>query len=148
VARSRLSCRVLALVFIGMAVVSPTRAVDDDFKVIVHRTNPINHVDRDFLRTAFLKTSITWRHDGEPLRPVDLARGNPIRERFTTEVLKKSPAQLRNYWVQRIFSGTAVPPPEVDSPAAAVAYVAANPGAVAYLPSSADPGSAKVVEIH
>jgi hypothetical protein len=51
------------------------------------------------------------------------------------------------YWNQQIFSGKGVPPPEADSTAAAVAYVLANPGAIAYLPADADPGRVKVIEV-
>ena len=56
-------------------------------------------------------------------------------------------AQLKNYWTQRIFSGTGVPPPQAGSAAAAIAYVLANPGALAYLPADVDPNGAKVVQL-
>jgi hypothetical protein len=119
-------------------------ALNDDFKVIVHPSNPVSVVSRDFLRAAFLKKVIKWQH-GEPLRPIDLTEKLGARQRFTEEVLLKSPAQLRSYWIQRIFSGTGVPPVETDSPAAAIAHVLADPGAVAYLPIHVDSGRAKVV---
>jgi hypothetical protein len=61
-------------------------------------------------------------------------------------VLRKTPAQLRSYWTQRIFSGTGVPPPEAETPTAALAFVLANPGAVAYVPSTLDTGRARVVK--
>jgi hypothetical protein len=49
--------------------------------------------------------------------------------------------------VQRIFSGKGTPAPELESGAAVVARVLADPGAVAYLPDNIDPGAAKVVQI-
>ena len=62
-------------------------------------------------------------------------------------MLRKTPAQLKSYWNQQIFSGKGVPPPEADSTADVIAYVLANPGAVGYLPVDVDPGRAKVVEV-
>ena len=121
-------------------------ASDDTFQVIVHRDNPITTVDRDFLRDAFLKKTIRWNH-GTVIRPIDLGKGQ-VRDRFTRDVLKKTPSQVRSYWTQRIFSGTAVPTPQAESADAALAYVLANPGAVAYVPTSLATGTAKVVKIH
>jgi hypothetical protein len=122
------------------------RADEPAFKIIVHPENPIDSVDRKFLRDAFLRKASDWK-GGETVRPVDLAAKFPARAKFGHEVLRKTPAQLKTYWNQQIFSGKGVPPPETASPADAVAYVLAHRGAVAYLPADADPGEAKVVGI-
>ncbi len=132
---------------IWFGLVGSSSAGVGDFKVIVHPKSPVAAVDREFLRSAFLKKATHWR-DGTPIRPISLSRRSPVRELFVREVLRRTPSQLKSYWSQRIFSGTGVPPPEASSVAAAVAYVVANPGAVAYLPAAADPGQAKVVELH
>ena len=70
-----------------------------------------------------------------------------MREAFTRDVLKKTPAQLKTYWSQQIFSGKGVPPPEASSIDEAIAYVLANPGAVGYIPDDVDPKGAKVIEV-
>jgi ABC-type phosphate transport system substrate-binding protein len=137
---------VVALAIISLTVASPTIANDDDFKVIVHRDNPLTAIDRGFLRDVFLKKVTQWHHGGT-VRPVDLVGGSRVRDRFTLEVLNRMPMQVRCYWTQRIFSGTGVPPIEVESPAAAVAYVLANTGAIAYIPVAVAPGRAKVIPI-
>lgn len=134
----------LATIWVGL--VSSSLAGSDDFQVVVNAANPVSVVDRDFLRDAFLKKATNWPH-GTSVRPIDLPASLSARDRFARDVLKKSLIQLRSFWSQRIFSGTGVPPPEAESPAAAVAYVLANPGAVAYLPREADPGRAKVVSV-
>jgi len=124
---------------------SRTSAADDEgFKVIVHPSHRHNSIDRDFLRRAYLKKANVWG-DGTRVRPIDLPRGSAARARFTREVLRKSAAQLKSYWNQQVFSGKAVPPPEVESAADAIAYVLDHPGAIAYLPANLDPGGAKVV---
>jgi ABC-type phosphate transport system substrate-binding protein len=135
---------VVALVVLGLATTSV--AEDHAFKVIVHPDNAVAEVDRNFLRDAYLKKIVEW-DNGETIRPIDLSAHHPVRDRFADEVLHKTPAQLRAYWTQQIFSGKAVPPPEADSVTDAVAYVLANKGAVGYVPAEIDTGKAKVVRI-
>jgi len=131
---------------IWFGLVSSSFAGVQDFKIIVHPGTPVAVVDREFLRSAFLKKATHWS-DGRPIRPIDLPRAVPVRNLFVQEVLGRTSSQLKSYWSQRIFSGTGVPPPEANSVAAVVAYVVANPGAVAYLPADADHGQAKVVTL-
>jgi ABC-type phosphate transport system substrate-binding protein len=136
----------LALTMIWLGFASRSIASSDDFKVIVNRDNPTHVVDRSFLRDIYMKKATNWS-DGAAARPIDLPTGTPTHERFALAVLSKRPAQLRSYWLQRIFSGTGVPPPEAPSIAAAVAYVRANRGAVAYLPLDANSADTKVIEV-
>jgi len=144
--RNRPVARALLLAMLWLGLGSSSVASNVEFKIIVHPDNPIASVDRDFLRGAFLRKATTWR-DGKPIQPVGLAEGTRARTRFIEDVLQKSEAQLRSYWVQRIFSGTGVPPPEADSPSAAIQYVLTYPGGIGYLPIDAPAGRAKVLEL-
>jgi hypothetical protein len=135
-----------ALVVLWLGLASSSIASNGDLKIIVNRRNPAASIGRAFLRDVFLKRANRWSH-GDDVRPIDLPKGLSVRDRFTTDVLNKTPSQIRSYWVQRIFSGTDIPPPEAPSVAAAIAYVTTNPGAVTYLPADADPGDAKVIPI-
>jgi len=135
---------VLAVVTLGLS--SASTASDTRYKVIVHPKNPVASIDRDYLRNIFLKKESDWNR-GETIRPVDLSAKFVVRDEFTHDVLRKTPAQLRSYWNQQIFSGKGVPPPEASSPREVVAYVLANPGAVGYIPADVDSGEAKVVEV-
>jgi ABC-type phosphate transport system substrate-binding protein len=121
-------------------------AGEERFVVIVHHDNPVTSLERDFLRDAFLKKATDWS-PGETIRPVDLSSRFDVRELFTREVLRKTPAQLRSYWNQQIFSGKGTPPVEADSIAEMIEYVASNTGAVGYLPAGASPARVKVVEV-
>jgi ABC-type phosphate transport system substrate-binding protein len=138
-----------AAVAVGFAIelAAGSAAATDDYKVIVHPENPVRAVDRTFLRDIYLRKATDWTGAG-PVRPIDLAKRFSVRERFAQEVLRKTPAQLKTYWNQQIFSGKGVPPPEAESTAAAVVYVLANPGAIAYLPADADSGHAKVIKVN
>jgi len=136
----------LLLALLGLGMAKASVASHEDFQVIVNPQNPVSEVKRDFLRDAFLKKATNWPH-GKAIRPIDLAGRLPIREQFIMEILGKTPSQLRSYWIQRIFAGLDVPPPEADSMQAAIRYVMSNAGAVAYLPAGVDPGGAKVVRL-
>ena len=132
------------------ALVAPSRragAASESFIVIINPDNPASELDSSFLRDAYLKKVLAWRGDGEAIRPVDLNKKFPARERFTRDILKKSLSQLKRYWSQQIFSGKGTPPPEVDGEKAVIAYVLAHKGAIGYLPTGSDPGGAKVVKV-
>ena len=132
----------LATLWLGQVAVRAQR--NEVFRVIVHPQNPISSVDRAFLRDAFLKKATNWPH-GKAIRPIDLASKLPIREQFIQDVLKKTPAQLRSYWTQRIFSGRDLPPPELPNDEAVVRYVATHPGAVGYVAPGTPLGQTKRV---
>jgi ABC-type phosphate transport system substrate-binding protein len=134
----------MLLVMLGVAIAMSAEEVR--FKIVVHPKNSVASIDRDQLRNMFLKKRVVWS-DGETIRPIDLSTKFSIREHFVRSVLKKTPAQLKTYWNQQIFSGKGVPPPEAGSPADVVNYVLLHPGAVGYVPFDADVRGAKVVEV-
>lgn len=138
-------CAVL-LALVSLGLVWPAFAQNADFKVIVHPSNPVTSVDREFLRNAYLKKAIRWKH-GELIRPIMLSSGEPSSLRFIDEVLRKSTAQLRAYWVQRIFSGRGTPPLEADTAAHVLQRVLADVGAVGFVPLEFDARPAKVVDL-
>jgi ABC-type phosphate transport system substrate-binding protein len=142
----RIILMVAAVGIVALGLATSSAAGDERYQVIVHPANPITSIDQGFLRNAYLKKEIEWP-DGKAVQPVDLTTKFPVRDQFTHEVLKKTPAQLKSYWNQRIFSGKGAPPPEADGVADVIAYVLANPGAVGYLPAHRDPGGAKLIEV-
>ena len=136
----------LAILVLGLGLGRPSVAEPPQFKVIVNPARGIEAIDRDFLRDAYLKKVSEW-DNGDAIRPVDLPPSSPERADFTEQVLRKTPAQLRAYWNQQIFSGKGLPPPEAASAADVVAYVLANKGAIGYIPAGADPGKTVVIGI-
>lgn len=137
----------LALAVLALAVArAPAAGNSARLKIIVNPEAKLEAVDREVLREVFLKKTARWP-GGDAARPIDLARKFDERDRFTMQVIRKTPAQLHAYWNQQIFSGKGVPPPEADSVTDAIAFVVATPGAVAYIPVDADPGAAKVVPL-
>jgi ABC-type phosphate transport system substrate-binding protein len=116
------------------------------YRIIVHPDNPTSKASRQFLANAFLKEVTRW-DGGESLRPVDLKPQTTTRRRFSESILNRSVGAVKSYWQQRIFSGRGVPPPELDSDEAVVAYVTKHRGGVGYVSPAADIGKARVVRV-
>ena len=60
-----------------------------------------------------------------------------VRKEFTNAVLGQSLMGVKNHWQQQIFAGRAAPPPVKETEAEVVAFVAATPGAIGYVSTSA-----------
>ncbi len=129
-----------------VAFAEPPVAVAPSYRVIVHPQNATTGLERDFVSNAFLKKVTRWRN-GEVIRPVDLPADTHTRRKFTEEVLSRSVSAVRSYWQQLIFSGRDVPPPELDTDAAVIAYVLKNPGALGYVSGAANLTGVKPVAV-
>lgn len=95
---------------------------------------------------SFLKKVTTWGHGGV-IRPVDLALDSPVRRKFSEEVLRRSVSAVRSYWLQIVFAGRGVPPPELGSDDEVVRYVLREPGAIGYVSNRADVRGARVLVV-
>lgn len=134
---------------LGGLFVAPAAAIAESgrgYQVIVHPSNPLVSAERTFLADVFLKKRTSWPNDVR-IHPVDLRRKAPPRQDFSRDVLRRSVDAVRQYWLQRIFSGGDVPPPEVDSDAAAVEYVAKRAGAVGYVSLQAELRGVRVLRV-
>jgi ABC-type phosphate transport system substrate-binding protein len=135
---------VVALVAAVAALAGRLRAAPTSYRVIVNPANPNAILERRFVADAFLKKSTRWP-GGETIRPVDLGSDSPVRRRFSEEVLGRSVAAVKSYWQQLIFSGRAIPPPELDSEEEVIRYVTRYPGAVGYVSSFGELTGVRVV---
>lgn len=116
------------------------------YRIIVHPSNTATTLERDFVADAFLKKAGRWP-GGQAIRPVDLDSKSAARQRFVESVLKRSIAGVRSYWQQQIFSGRNIPPPELDSDEAVIAFVLKYEGAIGYVSGSASCATVKVVNV-
>jgi ABC-type phosphate transport system substrate-binding protein len=116
------------------------------FHVIVNPDNVTASVDRKFLAEAFLKKVTRWPND-DLIRPVDQESSAPARQAFSDGVLKRSVAAVKSYWQQTVFSGTGVPPPELDGEGQVVKFVLKNRGAVGYVSAGVNLQGAKILMV-
>ena len=117
-----------------------------EVRIIVHPNNAAASVERRFISQAFLKKTHLWP-GGEPIRPVDLPFTSETRSRFSESIHGRSPAAVKSYWQQVIFSGRGVPPPELDSEEAVVRHVLRTPGGIGYVSASVDLKGARVLPV-
>jgi len=116
------------------------------FQLIVNNSNSISSISRTDASAYFLKKKKKWA-DNTKVTPVDLSSKSTVRTGFSKSVHKKSTSQVRAFWQQSVFAGKATPPREMKNDAAAISYVKANKGAIAYISSNTKATGVKVIAI-
>ena len=120
-------------------------AAAESYKVVVNNANPATALDRREVSALFLRRASRWS-DGTPVLPVDGPDSAP-RESFSKDVHGRKTAAVKSYWLQVIFSGRGVPPPEKTSDKDVIAYVKANSGAIGYVSATAAVDDLKVLTV-
>lgn len=118
------------------------------FQVIVHVDNPLDTLtDRDLLR-IFLKKK-TRLPGGLKVVPVDLIPDSPTRKFFSEQILHKPVHVVRAYWQKKVFTGRAIPPPELETSSAVATYIHNHAEAIGYVGLNTDLSdfSVKVITI-
>jgi hypothetical protein len=118
----------------------------EEFVVIVHLSNRFDALTRSQVSHAFLRKVSRWPWGAE-VAPADLAANEPIRRAFVQQVLGMTEEQLAEYWIDQRAARGVSPPAEVRDASAAKVWVAARPGGIAYVPSSALDGSVKAIRV-
>ncbi len=115
--------------------------------IIVNDELTHGQISRALLRGIFGMRVRVWP-DGTPIKVFVLEDDSRIHGEFCRTVLQTFPYQLRQNWDRLVYSGTGQPPTPVRDVAEMSARVAALPGAVGYIPASADPPTPGVKVIH
>jgi ABC-type phosphate transport system substrate-binding protein len=116
------------------------------FRVIINQGSLLTSIDHKLLQDAFLRRATHWS-DGQPINPVDLPPSSPARLRFSSEALRRTVDSVKIYWLQAIFSGHSVPPPELDNDEEVVTFVAHTAGAIGYVSGTAKIRSARIIDV-
>jgi hypothetical protein len=119
---------------------------EDDCTVIVHPSNRFDALSRSKVSYLFLRKVSRWPWGAE-VAPLDLTQSERVRRVFVQRVLGISEEQLAAYWIDQRATRGVSPPPQVRDPAAAKLWVAARPGGIAYVPSSAVDATVKALRI-
>lgn len=130
----------LTLLLGGAALATRLTAQGRQYIVVVNAANPVGALSADELSKVFLKKTTHWAN-GDDATPVDLPEGVAVRESFSRDVFHKSVEAIKAYWQSQLFSGRGVPPVELASDDAVLAYVRANPGAIGYVSATAAVGT-------
>lgn len=108
-------------------------AIADEGVVVIGHPG-LRGLDVEALRRIYAGRMVEL--DGQPLRPVQLPAGHPLRRRFATAMLQQSDEDFIAYWTVRRYIGKGAPPRELASVAEVVAHVQSTPGALGYIDSA------------
>ncbi len=115
-----------------------------DVVVIANKDMPITTLSSEEINRIYLgKTK--FLPNGIKVIPVDQASGSSAREKFYTNVIKKSDTEVKSYWSRVIFTGQGYPPIQESDDSAVKDLVAKNPNCMGYVDRSAVDSSVKVV---
>jgi ABC-type phosphate transport system substrate-binding protein len=103
-----------------------------NYKIIVHASNPVTEISREYLSKIFLKKIKKWEN-GSEVHPVDLISESPIRSRFSEEIHQRPTSKVKKYWQIQLFSGKEVPPPQFEFEKDVINYVNSDPASIGYL---------------
>jgi ABC-type phosphate transport system substrate-binding protein len=127
------------LALLGAAWLAAALPASADEPLAVIANTPLKGIDAEALKRIY--TGRTIEIDGQPLRPVNLAPGHPLRRRFLGAVLQQDEDNYAAYWTVRRYVGKGAPPRELASAAEVIEYVRSTPGAIGYVdPADVRPG--------
>ncbi len=140
------TCMFLLAVLVTAPFFGPGAVEAQGFQVVAHSSVPVSEITKSELSRVFQKRSN--RIQGTAVVPVDLGRDSAVRESFSQAVHGRSASAIESFWQQQVFSGREVPPDQMASDAAVLAFVNSTPGAIGYVSSGASvSGGAKVLRI-
>jgi hypothetical protein len=121
-------------------------SLQEKFVVIVHPSNQFDALSRSKVSYLFLRKVSRWPWGAE-VAALDLPGDDPIHREFLQKVLRLSEEQLAEYWIDQRATRGVSPPIQVRDAAAAKLWVAARPGGISYIPSSALDSTVKALRM-
>ena len=139
-----MACVTLAL--LTPLAVHPADSEPFSFKLIVHPATEGGRLPREVVSSIFLGQVTAWG-DGSPIKVLDRSLTSPLRVAFGNRILGMTTLEVGQYWRRQMARGK-VPPSIQESEDAVLAFVASNPGSIAYVAvETPTPPTVKIVEI-
>ncbi len=91
-------------ILLSLLITSSTYA---NISIITQNNNKLTNITQKELANLFLKKTNTIR--GIKITPID-SSNKELYEKFYKKVLKKTPSQIREYWINQIYRGDKQPP--------------------------------------
>jgi ABC-type phosphate transport system substrate-binding protein len=121
----------------------PARAAE--ILVIAHNSVPVERLEREAVAEIYLGTRTKW-DNGAKIRVVMLKEGT-THEKFVQDIVKTTPAKLRDVWKKVVFTGTGTPPKILKNEADLVKFVAETRGAIGYIDAATPHEEVKVISL-
>jgi len=136
-----LSRFMFAVIVMGVVTISQANA---GLAVVVKAGSDIPEMSQTEVRAIFLGKSKNFAN-GTAASPSYQSEDSSKYAEFGDKVLRKSAAQLTQYWARLVFSGKGTPPQSAADDDAVKAFVASTKGGIGYIDSASVDGSVKVV---
>lgn len=121
-------------------------AVHADIVVIAHTSSPLNTLTREEIGRIYLKRMKHLpRAKQLELFPVSQSSLSKLQDAFYLHVTDKDQNQLRAYWARLLFTGKDKPPKDGKDDEGVKRLVAASPGTIGFIQSSALSNEFKVL---
>ena len=134
--------RIPTLVPVLLALLLSTQGVAaEELVLIVHRDSGISTLSREQASHLFLGRVKMLPSGGR----ANVVEVEPLRASFYRRLLGREIAEINAYWARLQFSGRTQPPLRVSDSAAALARVAEDPQAIAFVDVVPDDPRARVV---
>ena len=134
--------RIPTLVPVLLALLLSTQGVAaEELVLIVHRDSGISTLSREQASHLFLGRVKMLPSGGR----ANVVEVEPLRASFYRRLLGREIAEINAYWARLQFSGRTQPPLRVPDSAAAVARVAEDPQAIAFVDAVPEDARARVV---
>lgn len=118
------------------------------YVVIVNESNYLTSISGPELNRLFMKKTTRWT-TGQTVTPLDLMPAAPARVAFSEDVFHKAATEVKADWQAVLASGRGLPPMEAPNETSVVAFVRANPGAIAYVSPETPLGAGvRAVRVH
>lgn len=104
-----------------------------DMVVITNPGSGVDRLTRDEVTAIYMGRSKKLS-SGLPAIPIDQAPTNPEKARFYRDLIDKELPEVNSYWARLTFSGRGTPPRQVSNASEVIETVAANKGAIGYIP--------------
>lgn len=126
----------MSLVLIGLRSKVPAAAPSTGaMLVIVHLSVGQQRLDAQQLLNLFSGTTKRWP-DGSPVTPFNAPALSSARVQFDRAVLRMSPEQAAQFWIDKRVRGDGTPPRSVADPEILTRLVAALRGSISYVPEA------------
>jgi ABC-type phosphate transport system substrate-binding protein len=131
------------MLVLALLLLAPARGEEQDPIVVIVHPERRADLSIDDVAQIYLRRMRFW-NDGSPVVPLNLTSTDPLRKRFSRLVLRENAQRLAEYWNRQYFYGI-FPPATLASAEAMRRYVAADPNAIGYVPSSLVDDSVRVL---
>lgn len=128
---------------LGAALLSLTSLVQADLVLVGNPGAGLDRLSQVQVSRIFLGQT-DQLPNGSRTMPLNVS--GDLQDRFSREILKKSPEQIERYWARMVFTGKAKLPREVKADDVK-RTVAGTPGALSYIDSSQVDSSVKVITV-